>query len=121
MKRYSKPSVITFAVINIITTILSALAILVIYSLAIAFTPSDTIDQNSKIFMQFTSITIILDVVKWIAFYFIVSKGQKMWYLFYVLYIFVIGYVAITFVPWGIIVPLIYIFVLVNVLEKQEE
>jgi len=44
-----------------------------------------------------------------------------MWYLFYVLYIFVIGYVAITFVPWGIIVPLIYIFVLVNVLEKQEE
>ena len=116
MREYSKGRIITFATVNAFMTILSIVAIILFFGLAFAFTPQEALQQNRKIFLIFSSITIVLDGLKWLAFYFIIKMGIKQWYVYYAIYLLIFTYFAF-YAPILFIVPMIY-FIMIMYVEK---
>lgn len=114
MKEYTKGKFIAFATVNTIMTLLSITVLYLSFGLARAFTPSDQIAETMKNFFIILIIVLLVDGMKWLAFYFIMKKGYKKWYAYYVFYLIIFGFFAI-YAPIVLIIPFIYFITFIYV------
>jgi len=113
--------IILFVILNLFTSVVITIIILSLYAFAFVFTPSELIEENRRLFMIITSITVLVEGLKWVAFYFLVVKQKRVWLIYYSLYCLLLGYFAFQFIPNLIFIPFLYLPLLLFLPEPQDD
>lgn len=112
---------IALTILNILTTILSLLFLYMINWLAMPIGSEDAMsDEIIMNLILFVTVTISVDVLKWVSYYFIVIKKNKGWLLYYAFYCVMFFYfVAKGTTPFALIIPALYIPVIILLLPPS--
>ena len=106
---HNKYAVGVFSVLNVLTTILSLIILRLLAGLAAFGPPSDEAAGN---FTWFVIAILLIEAIKWLAFYLVIFKEYNGWFFYFALYSLLFVYIAIQF-PIFWILPALYFVVIV--------
>lgn len=119
MEKYSPAKVLTFIILNAFSSIATFAAIFLLLLFMDTLFPFIILNFFADVFWLILIFFIMIDIVKWVASYFIIRKQQKLWYIFFALYIALFIYIAFYFPSIGVIaIAYIVVFIYIELFQR---
>src|SRR5690625_4196977 len=119
MEKYSPAKVLTFIILNAFSSIATFAAIFLLLLFMDTLFPFIILNFFADVFWLILIFFIMIDIVKWVASYFIIRKQQKLWYIFFVLYIALFIYISFYFPIIGVIaIAYIDVFIYIELFQR---
>lgn len=111
-------------VVNALSTIVTILFYRLFSGIAFAFGTLEDPERTETIFTIMFLVMLVVEILKWVSYYFVIVHRKKSWLLFYLVYTMAIFFISVEAIHVLFIFVLLYTIVLMHVhkcLEDEEE